>query len=275
MKKILYLFLIAILLLGCSNELSNSIQEDEGSKGDDEQVIEKDDTNEEKHENNDDTSIDEEEIEPQYVLNEQTWYIEPIDDSVDEKVVLITIDDAPDKYALDMAKILKELNVPAIFFVNGHFLNSEEEKERLKEIHEMGFAIGNHTYSHKSLQDLTEDEQLEEIVSVNDQVEEVIGERPKFFRAPFGQNTDYSKQIIDDEKMLSMNWSYGYDWNEQYMEKDALVDIMLNADELRSGANLLMHDREWTYEALEKIVTGLQKQGYDFVDPSLLKIDEQ
>ena len=50
-----------------------------------------------------------------------------------------------------MAKELKALNAPAIFFVNGHFLDTPEEKEKLKKIHDMGFMIGNHTYSHSSL----------------------------------------------------------------------------------------------------------------------------
>src|SRR5699024_4436189 len=72
----------------------------------------------------------------------ENWSIVPIDDA-NEEVVLITIDDAPDEHALDMAKTLKDLDVNAIFFVNGHFLETNEEKEDLKEIHEMGFLIGN------------------------------------------------------------------------------------------------------------------------------------
>ena len=42
---------------------------------------------------------------------------------------MLTIDDAPDKRALDMAKTLKDLDAPAIFFVNGHFIDTDEERE--------------------------------------------------------------------------------------------------------------------------------------------------
>src|SRR5699024_10370320 len=173
--------------------------------------------------------------EPLYVINNKTWSIEPVDEETDDKVVLITIDDAPDKYALEMAKTLEELDVPAIFFVNGHFLETEEDEKVLKELDQMGFVIGNHTYSHRGLSELSKEEQTEEIITVNDQVEEIIGKRPIFFRAPFGQNTDYSRQIIEDEQMVSMNWSYGYDWNKEYMDINALVDVMVNAKELRPG----------------------------------------
>ncbi|MEH7445174.1 polysaccharide deacetylase family protein [Bacillus sp. JJ1122] len=188
-----------------------------------------------------------------------------------EKIVLLTIDDAPDKNALAMAKVLKDLNVKAIFFVNGHFIDTPEEGEVLKQIHQMGFPIGNHTYNHKSLKDLTEEQQRVEIVGLNDRIEELIGERPRFFRAPFGMNTEYSKKIAAEEKMLLMNWTYGYDWEKAYQSKEAIADIMVNTPLLRNGANLLMHDREWTSAALGDIVKGLQNKGYKIVDPDLIE----
>lgn len=193
----------------------------------------------------------------------------------DEKIVLLTIDDAPDKNALAMAKLLKELNVKAIFFVNGHFIDTPEEGEVLKQIHHMGFPIGNHTYNHKSLKDLTEEQQRVEIVGLNDRIEELIGERPRFFRAPFGMNTEYSKKLAAEEKMLLMNWTYGYDWETAYQSKEAIADIMVNTPLLRNGANLLMHDREWTSAALGDIVRGLKNKGYKIVDPDLIETPDR
>lgn len=209
--------------------------------------------------------------EPLYIIDEANWTVQPIDLKDENQNLLLTIDDAPDGYAVEMAKTLQKLNVPAIFFVNGHFLLSDDDKKNLKVIHDMGFVIGNHTYSHQSLPSLTEEEQKEEILKVNELVTEITGEKPVFFRAPFGQNTDYSKKLIYDEEMVMMNWTYGYDWNEEYMTKEALTDIMVNAPELTNGSNLLMHDREWTYEALEDIISGLENKGYEFIDPKYIK----
>lgn len=207
------------------------------------------------------------EVAPAYALNEANWTLTPTQDA-EEKVVLVTIDDAPDTYSLEMAETLKALEVPAIFFVNGHFIDSEEEKERLKAIHDMGFAIGNHTQTHANLSEISEEQQQQEIVQVNEVVEQIIGEKPVFFRAPFGVNTDFSRQLVVDEGMLLMNWTYGYDWEKQYQDAGALADIMVNTPYLTEGANLLMHDREWTASALEDIIVGLQEKGYGFVDPS-------
>jgi peptidoglycan/xylan/chitin deacetylase (PgdA/CDA1 family) len=139
----------------------------------------------------------------------------------------------------------------------------------------MGFAIGNHTKTHANLKQISEAEQEEEIISVSDAVEEVIGERPIFFRAPFGHNTEFSEEIVKNDGMLLMNWSYGYDWEKQYMKAGPLADIMVNNDFLRDGANLLMHDREWTADALKDIVEGLREKGYDFIDPATIRGVEQ
>jgi len=215
--------------------------------------------------------VEEEEVAvpPEYKMNEN-YALVPIAEA-NPNVILLTIDDAPDKYALEMAYTLKELNAPAIFFVNGHFINTPEKEQILKEIYDLGFEIGNHTYSHADLTTLTSEKLREEIISVNDRVEEITGERPKFFRAPFGKNNEESRQIAADEQMLLMNWTYGYDWEKQYMEKDAIADIMVNTQLLHNGANLLMHDREWTNAGLEQIVNGLREKGYEPLDPKLIE----
>ncbi|WP_442853793.1 polysaccharide deacetylase family protein [Bacillus sp. FJAT-22090] len=205
-----------------------------------------------------------------YELNEANWTLKPIG-AANPKAVLLTIDDAPDKNALEMAKTLKELNAPAIFFVNGHFIDTEEEKANLKAIYDMGFSIGNHTQTHVNLKDSSEEEQREEIIRVNETVEAVTGEKPKFFRAPFGVNTDYSRSLVQSEGMLLMNWTYGYDWEKQYMDADSLTEIMLNTEYLTDGANLLMHDRSWTAGALPSIVEGFRAKGYDLIDPHTIK----
>lgn len=261
------LILILVIMFACS-----SATETVGKDTQEENEITTDKRLTEDFEEN--TEIDEktsENVTPLYTINKANWTIEPIESGANEKVLLLTIDDAPDIYALEMAQTLKKLDVPAIFFVNGHFLLTEEKKQTLQEIYEMGFVIGNHTYSHESLANLDKDEQQEQILKVNEQVLEITGDKPVFFRAPFGQNTGFSKNLVENEEMIMMNWTYGYDWNEEYMTKDSLTDIMINAPELTNGSNLLLHDRKWTAEALEGIVEGLREKGYEFIDPKDIK----
>lgn len=287
MRKIgiIIALIIAILLAGCANENGENNQSTKGEnpkavKEAGSQVEHNSQNTEDKQENAQvNTKKVTEQDDPKYTVAENATIV-PINKGINEKVVLLTIDDVPDKYALGMAKTLKQLDANAIFFVNGHFLETREQRDVLKQIHDMGFVIGNHTYSHAKLPDLTVQEQTEEIVKVSDQIEEIIGERTKFFRAPHGMNTDHSKQVAKEEGMIIMNWTYGYDYFAPYQDAKKLTKAMVSGEGpevevpyslLKPGANLLMHDREWTNQALKDIVTGLREKGYEMVDPHTIK----
>lgn len=217
---------------------------------------------------------DHEEVTFKYEVNPTTQAIVPIDENDNPQVALLTFDDAPDGYALEIAEILEEHNAPAIFFVNGMYLESDEGKEALKTIHEMGFEIGNHTYTHVNLQQSSEEVQKEEILSTSDLIEEITGVRPRFFRAPFGVNSEYSKELVKDEGMTLMNWTFGYDWESEYQNAEALAEITLSTPHLSNGANILMHDRSWTKDALPQIIEGLRDQDYELLDSRLIQSPE-
>lgn len=285
MKKYsIYAFLAALLFLqgcGAAENDSNSAEEVSGQASQEQRDTNKDlsedkvknteeqrDQKEKQEQTDPIAGKDENNVkaEKTYQINENTWTVDPITDA-DSKVALLTIDDAPDENTLKIAQTLKSLDVSAIFFVNGHLINTLEKEKTIKKIYDLGFAVGNHTYSHSNLKDLSEAEQKEEIIQVNNMVERITGEKPRFFRAPFGSNTDFSKKLAAEENMTVMNWTYGYDWEKDYQTKETLADIMVNTPYLSDGANLLMHDRPWTMEAMEDIVKGLKTKGYTIVNP--------
>ncbi|MFL2077381.1 polysaccharide deacetylase family protein [Marinilactibacillus psychrotolerans] len=284
MKKTKYAFLFTsvLLLTACGSNEDTDTSENEQAAVDsetkeNEPETEKNETNpeseEEISEEEPEVSEEEEKVEFQYQVNTDNYaYIKPIEDTdANKQVALLTYDDAPDKHALEIAESLVDLDARAIFFVNGMYLEDDEGKETIKKIHDMGFEIGNHSQTHASLPDISQEEQYDEIVKTSDLVEEATGERPRFFRAPFGSNTDYSTELAHEQGMELMNWTYGYDWNAEYQDAEALTDIMLNTELLVPGSNLLMHDREWTMEATPNIVKGLREKDYEIIDPALIK----
>lgn len=251
---------------GINENETNNVQDTDESDNNETDTNADQDTGETNTDENDNEEDENEEAaEPAYYIAGDAS-IQPLDDA-DEEIVLMTIDDAPDNHGVQMAEKLSELETPAIFFVNGHFITSDEGKEQLEEIYELGFEIGNHTMTHPNLSDVSAEDTEAEIVELNDMIEEITGERPRFFRAPFGVNTDASEEVVEAEGMQSMNWTYGYDWEADYMEAGPLAEVMVETENLRNGANLLMHDREHSLEALDEIVGGLRDKGYDFVDP--------
>jgi peptidoglycan/xylan/chitin deacetylase (PgdA/CDA1 family) len=72
----------------------------------------------------------------------------------DEKVVVLTFDDAVKSHRTFVAPYLKELGFRATFFVSYKWMDDAENFmswEEIKEIHEMGFEIGNHTWTHRDM----------------------------------------------------------------------------------------------------------------------------
>ncbi|GAB3062439.1 polysaccharide deacetylase family protein [Salinicoccus sesuvii] len=263
-----------MLFAGCQNDDTDNASENEMSEQQEtsEEVSEESSVGEATEETESVEETDSDEAEPmeyEYGVNENTYAIQPLENSdADPQVALLTYDDAPDGYAVEIAEILAQHDAPAVFFVNGMYLEAEAGREALTTIHEMGFEIGNHTQTHASLPDLTPEAQRTEIVETSDLVEEITGERPRFFRAPFGQNTEISREIATEQGMELMNWTYGYDWEAEYQEAGALANIMVETEYLNAGANLLMHDREWTRDASADIIQGLREKGYSIVDPA-------
>ncbi|MDX6152339.1 polysaccharide deacetylase family protein [Marinococcus sp. PL1-022] len=266
----LILSCLAALLAGCSNAGEDNADAEQKEKtktaAEEEAQEQHDEKKEEQKQQKAAVSKEEELI---YKVNEANWTVQAEESEGDE--VLLTFDDAPDGNAVNIAEILAENEVPAIFFVNGMFLKDEEGRNALKKIHDMGFAIGNHTTTHASLPDLSEEEQLEELKETDELVKEITGETPAFFRAPFGQNTSFSDEYVKKHGMIKMNWTYGYDFEAEYQEAEALTDITLNTELLTDGANILMHDREWTREALGPIIEGFNEKGYSFIDPQYIE----
>lgn len=214
----------------------------------------------------------------EYRINPEISTVQPIAEDGKTQVALLTFDDAPQQpnsYTVEIAETVKSKDANAIFFVMGQFLTNEQAREDIKTVYDMGFEIGNHSYSHPDFQSLTYDEQLEEIKSTNDLIEEITGERPRFLRAPYGQYNDDTIAIAAAEGMTIMNWTYGYDWVEEFMEGTALADVMVNSQYLGDGANLLMHDRPWTNDAIGAIIDGLRAKDITIVDPNVIESPER
>lgn len=231
-------------------------------------------TSREETEKTEETPEAQQETNYKYRIDPATFHVRAIESS-DEKPVLLTFDDTiqpeSNSHSMKIAETLNAQGLKAIFFVNGMFLKTDFGKEQLKKIYDMGFSIGNHSTNHPNLSEISAQEVRQEIVETNELVKEITGEYPRFFRPPFGVMGPHAKAIVEEFGMINMNWTFGYDWESEYQDAAALTEITLNSPFLSSGANILMHDRRWTGEAIGDIAKGLIDQGYTIVDPAQIE----
>ncbi|QZN75034.1 polysaccharide deacetylase family protein [Paenibacillus sp. DR312] len=214
----------------------------------------------------------EKKVEKTYHMNEN-YYIKPNDEASPNKVVLLTFDDGPkeEKMITSLIDTLDKHNAKAIFFVNGYRVNSHPEL--LKLIHERGQIVGNHAWDHEDLKKMSNAEAAKQVTDVQKIVKDTIGEEPQFFRPPFGSGNDALKAAVKKNGMLYMTWSNGsLDWDKSTKDKPEKV-IQNVLDQLNPGSNILMHELPWTVEALDELLTKLEKKGYSFVDPRAIELE--
>ena len=194
-------------------------------------------------------------------FNEKGVLLRKIDKN--KKMVALTYDDGPSIYTPRILKTLKENNSVATFFVVGNRVPMYSDT--VKKAYDMGCEIGNHTYEHKSLPNLSETEVKRQISKTNKEVKKAIGEKPVIMRPTGGAtNTNIKKWV----GMPSIIWSVDtLDWKTR--NADSTRCAVLNR--VKDGDIVLMHDLySATATASETIIPELVRRGYQLVTVSEL-----
>lgn len=206
-----------------------------------------------------------------YRMSEAYRFV-PIEESTSSKVVLLTFDDGPkDETVLtSLLDTLDKHKAKAIFFVNGYRV--KKNPNLLKLIDERGQTIGNHSWDHNDLKKEAKEVVEQQIGDVQTDVEALIDKKPLFFRPPYGSGGDTVKEIAKNHGMLYMTWSNGsLDWDKTAKNKPEVV-IKNVLEQLHPGANILMHELQWTADALDELLTSLENKGYGFIDPATIEV---
>ncbi|WP_169081846.1 polysaccharide deacetylase family protein [Paenibacillus sp. PL91] len=208
---------------------------------------------------------------PLYRMSEAYRFV-PIVEGAESKVVLLTFDDGPKDEAV-LTSILDTLDkhkAKAIFFVNGYRI--KQNPELLKLIKKREQTIGNHSWDHINLKEESKAVVEKQIGDVQSDIDALIGQKPLFFRPPYGSGGAVVKETAKNHGMLYMTWSNGsLDWDKTAKDKPEVV-IKNVLEQLHPGANILMHELQWTADALEELLTALESKGYGFIDPATIEL---
>ncbi len=156
-------------------------------------------------------------------LSKQADFIR-IEDAVDaiknkthlnQKLIAFTFDDGFEECYTKIAPVLSDFNTNAAFFINSGFIDGDESYiknfqqnkvhvnknpmswEQIKELHQQGFIIGNHTKDHIKLIGLTHEELITQIVDSKQIIEEKINGNCDYFAWTYGSMNDIDDNALD------------------------------------------------------------------------------
>ena len=204
-------------------------------------------------------------IQSSYLLDKDAELYKAYYEKKNRKVVALTFDDGPNPATTNQAlDTLSKYGIKATFFVLGKNVSGNEEI--LKRMKADGHVIGNHSWSHPILSQLSLDEAKKQITDTEDVLTKVLGSSSKLMRPPYGAITDDIRNSLD---LSFIMWDVdSLDWKSKN-EAAILTEIQR---EVKNGSIILMHDiHAETVHALPKVIDYLKGQGYDFVTvPDLL-----
>lgn len=173
--------------------------------------------------------------------------------------VAITFDDGPHpKYTPMLLDGLKERDVRATFFLIGENIPGNEEV--VKRMAEEGHLIGNHTYSHVKVTDLSQERACEEITKTSALVREITGRDTEYIRPPFGE---WDKSLECGIPLFPVLWNVDtLDWTTK-----SVSDVVRRGTaNIKDGDVILLHDcYDSSVKAALQIIDLLQGKGFEFV----------
>ncbi|AWI06947.1 polysaccharide deacetylase family sporulation protein PdaB [Clostridium drakei] len=182
-------------------------------------------------------------------------------DTKDKKIAL-TFDaswgaDNTDK----ILQVLDKYNVKATFFLVGGWVDQYPEK--VKNIHEKGHEIGNHSDRHPDMTKISKDKIIEEIDINDSKIRKLTGEGTKLFRCPEGSYNNLVIQTVKATNHYCIQWDVdSIDWREEgsNLEYERVIK------KVKNGSIILFHNNaKYTPDNLPRVIENLKKQGYEFV----------
>ncbi len=191
-----------------------------------------------------------------------TYYAE----DTDEKKIYLTFDCGYENGNTEaLLDALKKHKASATFFVVGNFISTSPEL--VKRMHKEGHTVGNHTYHHPDMSQISTKEAFEkELSDVETLYKEITGEEmTKYYRPPQGKYSTDNLQMAKEMGYHTFFWSLAYvDWyQDDQPSHDEAFDKLLGR--IHPGAIVLLHSTSSTNaKILDELLGKWEDMGYTF-----------
>ncbi|MBP0726193.1 polysaccharide deacetylase family protein [Bacillus sp. RG28] len=184
----------------------------------------------------------------------------------DKKMVAFTINVAwGNEYLPKMLEVLKKHHAGATFFLEGRWVKDNPTLAQL--IKHANQEIGNHSYSHPDMANLTTQAINLQLIKTNSIIEATTKEKVKWFAPPSGS---YRDDVIKEAARLGLGtimWTADtIDW--QRPSREILINRVMK--KLENGTIVLMHPTSPTSDSLDELLTKIEKTGRKVVNISTL-----
>ena len=178
-------------------------------------------------------------------------------------LIALTFDDGPGQYTDKLLDCLEENNAHATFFMLGQLVG--QYPETVKRMVELGCELGNHSWDHQNMLDLSLDGVVKEFGDTDQALIDACGQESTVIRPPYGNYTDDIIAAVGKPFIL---WSIdSLDW--KYLDADLDYNGIMNDSNLGDGAVILMHDIHGpSVDAALRLIPALVDQGYKLVTVS-------
>ncbi len=204
------------------------------------------------------------------------------------KEVAISFDDGPDpKWTPRILDILKKKDVKATFMMIGE--EAQDNIGLMQRVMREGHEIGNHTYSHPDISEISQ-RQLDLEINLTERLfASKLGVEPLYFRPPYDvdEEPDTDDQAAPVMRVQQMGFIIignkidTHDWDERvHKSPQEITQSVLNfLSDMKArpqfrGSIILMHDgggnRAATVAALPVLIDALRAHGYKIVPVSAL-----
>lgn len=167
-------------------------------------------------------------------------------------------------YTGQILDTLKQYQVPAVFFITGHYLTSQPDL--VKRMVAEGHQVANHTYNHPDLSKVSQERFEQELKQLEEEFASLTGSTmAPFLRPPMGNYSLTSLQWAQERNYTTVFWSMAFhDWDPND-QPGADFSHRYVVDHIHPGAIILLHAvSESNTQALPQIIEDLRTAGYEF-----------